>query len=128
MKPKSLAAGQIVQLNPATVRDTGLAACLLIVFECRDWGIIGYTIDVSGPRQNRKTMSNTYYRAAWDEMEEITDLVHWGIGPNISGVLASEFRATGPSYPVKEDEVLAAEMANEKAENYVVAKLLEDET
>ena len=68
MKPKTkLEPGDIVQLNPETVRTQAFAGCLAVVDEPKTFGAqlcvqcVGTQLDMSA--------GQTYYRATWDEME-----------------------------------------------------------
>ena len=60
--------GTIVQLNPHTVRNRMFAGCLMVVTELKSWGAQGY---VQAPGQDGHPGGQAYYRARWDEMEEL---------------------------------------------------------
>lgn len=61
-----LEAGDVVQLNPETVGNQMLAACMMTVTEPKAFGAQGYvqTTGVAGEMGGQ-----AYYRARWDEME-----------------------------------------------------------
>lgn len=63
MKERKLEAGDLVQLNPETVRNSMFRACIMVVTEQKNFGAQGY-VEVPGEGQ-------AYYRALWDEMEYV---------------------------------------------------------
>ena len=60
--------GTIVQLNPHTVRNRMFAGCLMVVTELKPWGCQGY---VQALGQDGEPGGQAYYRARWEEMEEL---------------------------------------------------------
>lgn len=66
MKQQILEAGQIVQLNPETVRNKMFTACLMVVTEPKSFGAQGYVQDLG---MDEKPGGQAYYRATWEEME-----------------------------------------------------------
>jgi hypothetical protein len=67
MEPRDLQPGDVVQLNPETVRNRAFAACMLIVSEPKKFGCQGY---VQALGESRETAGGqAYYRPLWDEME-----------------------------------------------------------
>lgn len=61
--------GTIVQLNPHTTRNRMFAGCLMVVTELKSWGAQGY---VQALGENGEPGGQAYYRAKWEEMEELT--------------------------------------------------------
>ena len=68
MKAQELKVGQLVQLNPETVRNTMFAACIMVVTEPKKFGAQGY---VQALGSDGHTGGQAYYRATWDEMEPV---------------------------------------------------------
>jgi hypothetical protein len=67
MELQQLHVGDIVQLNPGTVRNKMFASCFMVISELpKDWGCQGY---VQSLGQNGEIGAQAYYRAKWDEME-----------------------------------------------------------
>ena len=66
MKQQGLTKGQLVQLNPETVRNKMFAACIMVVTEPKSFGAQGY---VQGLGENGDPGGQAYYRATWEEME-----------------------------------------------------------
>lgn len=66
MKPTELKEGQLVQLNPDTVKNKMFTACIMVVTEPKSWGAQGY---VQALGKNGEPGGQAYYRAIWDEME-----------------------------------------------------------
>ncbi|MGL4650237.1 MAG: hypothetical protein ACRC1H_12590 [Caldilineaceae bacterium] len=64
---KSLAVGELVQLNPETCRNRMLAGCIMTVTELKTWGAQGY-VQMTG--ENEKQGGQAYYRARWEEIEK----------------------------------------------------------
>ena len=60
--------GTIVQLNPHTTHNRMFAGCLMIVTELKPWGAQGY---VQALGKDGKPGGQAYYRAIWEEMEEL---------------------------------------------------------
>jgi hypothetical protein len=58
--------GDLVQLNPNTVRNTMFAGCIMVITEPKEWGAQGY---VQGLGLDEKPGGQYYYRAKWEEME-----------------------------------------------------------
>ncbi len=67
-KQDKLEIGEIVQLNPETVRNKMFGACMMIVTELKSFGAQGY---VQSLGENGEMGGQAYYRAGWDEMEKI---------------------------------------------------------
>jgi predicted transcriptional regulator len=61
----SLEIGQVVQLDPGTVRNRMFAGCFMTVTEPKSWGAQGY---VQALGANEKPGGQAYYRATWEEM------------------------------------------------------------
>ena len=68
MKQQCLAKGQLVQLNPETVKNKMFAACIMVVTELKPFGAQGY---VQGLGENCEPGGQAYYRATWEEMEVV---------------------------------------------------------
>lgn len=68
MDKRILDVGQLVQLNPETVSNPMFAACIMVVTEPKPWGAQGY---VQALGEDGKPGGQAYYRAKWDEMEEV---------------------------------------------------------
>lgn len=68
MKKTELEIGQLVQLNPETVKNKAFAACIMVITEPKTWGAQGY-VQALGTRE--AAGGQAYYRAAWDEMEPV---------------------------------------------------------
>jgi hypothetical protein len=66
MEKLELKHGDIVQLNPDTVKNKMFAGCFLTVTEPKSFGVMGY---VQGLGENGEPGGQAYYRASWDEME-----------------------------------------------------------
>ena len=66
MKQQNLIKGQLVQLNPETVKNKMFAACIMVVTEPKSFGAQGY---VQGLGENGEPGGQAYYRATWEEME-----------------------------------------------------------
>lgn len=64
MNATELKVGQLVQLNPDTVRNTRFAACIGVVTEPKSWGAQMW---IQVPSEGHAKM--TFYRATWEEME-----------------------------------------------------------
>ena len=73
MKQQCLAKGQLVQLNPETVKNKMFAACIMVVTEPKSFGAQGY---VQGLGENGDPGGQAYYRATWEEME-IVGVAEW---------------------------------------------------
>ena len=73
MKQQNLIKGQLVQLNPETVRNRMFAACIMVVTEPKSFGAQGY---VQGLGENGEPGGQAYYRATWEEME-IVGVAEW---------------------------------------------------
>lgn len=77
MKPTTpLAVGEIVQLDPATVRNRAFAGCFMVVTEVKSFGAQGY-IQPIGPSMDMPADGWAYYPAHWDEMEQTGGRVVW---------------------------------------------------
>ena len=66
MKQQNLVPGQLVQLNPETVRNKMFSACIMVVTEPNSFGAQGY---VQALGENGEPGGQAYYRAKWEEME-----------------------------------------------------------
>ena len=73
MKQQGLTKGQLVQLNPETVKNKMFAACIMVVTEPKSFGAQGY---VQGLGENGDPGWQSYYRATWEEME-IVGVAEW---------------------------------------------------
>ncbi len=61
--------GDIVQLNPETVRNKAFTGCMMVITEPKSFGAQGY---VQSLGDNRDTPGGqAYYRATWKEMEKV---------------------------------------------------------
>ena len=63
---RKLYQGQLVQLNPETVKNKMFAACIMVVTEPKEWGAQGY---VQALGERGEPGGQAYYRAEWQEME-----------------------------------------------------------
>ncbi len=68
MKQQNLVPGQLMQLNPKTVKNKMFAACIMVVTEPKSFGAQGY---VQGLGENGEPGGQAYYRAKWEEMEDV---------------------------------------------------------
>lgn len=66
MQNQTLKEGDLVQLNPETVKNPMFAACIMVVTEPKTWGAQGY---VQSLGENGQAGGQAYYRATWEEME-----------------------------------------------------------
>ena len=66
MKQQNLMNGQLVQLNPETVKNKMFASCIMVVTEWKTFGAQGY---VQSLGENGEPGGQVYYRATWEEME-----------------------------------------------------------
>ncbi len=73
MNQQNLIPGQLVQLNPETVKNKMFAACIMVVTEPKSFGAQGY---VQGLGENGDPGGQAYYRAKWEEME-IVGVAEW---------------------------------------------------
>jgi len=73
MKQQGLTKGQLVQLNPETVKNKMFSACIMVVTEPKSFGAQGY---VQGLGENGEPGGQAYYRATWEEME-IVGVAEW---------------------------------------------------
>ena len=71
-----LTIGQVVQLNPETVKNRMFAACMMVVTEPKSWGAQGY---VQAFGADGKPGGQAYYRATFEEME-LVGFAEWGAG------------------------------------------------
>jgi hypothetical protein len=68
MKPEPpLKFGELVQLNPDTVRIKAFAGCFMVVTEPKAFGAEGFVQVLGADRYTPG--GQAYYRAHWDEME-----------------------------------------------------------
>lgn len=65
MDKSDLKKGDIVQLNPDTVKNKMFTACMMVITEPKSWGAQGY---VQGLGENGNPGGQAYYRATWEEM------------------------------------------------------------
>lgn len=68
MQKQELKEGQLVQLNPETVKNPMFAGCIMCITEPKMWGAQGY---VQALGQNGEPGGQAYYRANWEEMEPV---------------------------------------------------------
>lgn len=73
MKPQQLKEGQLVQLNPETVRNKMFTSCIMVVTIPKAFGAQGY---VQGLGTDGNPGGQAYYRARWEEMEPV-GMVEW---------------------------------------------------
>ena len=73
MKQQGLTKGQLVQLNPETVKNKMFSACIMVVTEPKSFGAQGY---VQGLGEDGEPGGQAYYRATWEEME-IVGVSEW---------------------------------------------------
>ena len=73
MKQQNLVPGQLMQLNPKTVKNKMFAACIMVVTEPKSFGAQGY---VQGLGENGEPGGQAYYRATWEEMD-LVGSVKW---------------------------------------------------
>ena len=71
-----LTIGQVVQLNPETVKNRMFAACMMVVTEPKSWGAQGY---VQAFGADGKLGGQAYYRATFEEME-LVGFAEWVAG------------------------------------------------
>lgn len=65
---KELQIGDIVQINPETVRNKMFTACFMIITEIKPWGAQGY---IQALGENGNQGGQAYYRATHDEMIKV---------------------------------------------------------
>lgn len=68
MQQQELKEGQLVQLNPETVRNPMFAACIMVVTEPKSFGAQGYVQSLGADGEQG---GQAYYRANWEEMEPV---------------------------------------------------------
>ena len=73
MKATQLKEGQLVQLNPDTVKNRMFAACIMVVTDPKSWGAQGY---VQSLGEAGECGGRAYYRATWDEIE-LVGMAEW---------------------------------------------------
>ena len=64
--------GDVVQLNPETVKNTAFAGCMMVITEPKEFGAMGY-VQTLGTRQ--EIGGQAYYRANFEEMELVGEAV-----------------------------------------------------
>lgn len=69
---QELKVGDVVQLNPETVRNKMFAGCMMTISEPKRFGAQGY---VQALGENDAPGGQAYYRANWDEMEIVGSAV-----------------------------------------------------
>lgn len=74
-KTKRLRRFDLVQLNPASVRNKAFAGCVMTVTEPRDWGAQGYVQGLGLTMEHEG--GQYYYRATWDEMSDPLGKARW---------------------------------------------------
>lgn len=72
-----LQVNDVVQLDPANVRNPMFAACFFTISELKEWGAQGY---VQALGENGNPGGQAYYRAKWDEMSEPIGQAIWVVG------------------------------------------------
>ena len=82
MNAKPLQIGQVVQLNPQTVTNPMFAGCLMQVTEPKSWGAQGF---VQALGEDGKPGGHAYYRATWDQMDELEpgSIAPWQPAPHL---------------------------------------------
>ena len=75
LAPSDLKLGQILQLNPETVKNQTFAGCLLVVTEQKTFGTQGYVQGLGDARD--APGGRAYYRASWDEIEPTGGFAEW---------------------------------------------------
>jgi hypothetical protein len=73
MTERELNVGDVVQLNPETVKNKMFAGCMMTVTEPKKWGAQGY---VQALGENGEPGGQAYYRANWEEME-LVGVAQW---------------------------------------------------
>lgn len=68
MEKTTLSKGDVVQLNPHTVKNKAFTSCLMVVSELKDFGVQGY-VQALGTRE--EIGGQAYYRAGWEEIEYV---------------------------------------------------------
>lgn len=76
MEKRELKVGEIVQLNPESVKNIAFAGCFMVVSEPREFGAQGY-VQSLGTREEMG--GQAYYRAGWDEMEPVGARAVWSV-------------------------------------------------
>lgn len=74
MEPRELLRGEVVQLNPQTVRNKMFAGCFLTVTEPKVFGCQGY---VQALGENGEPGGRAFYRPNWAEMEPLLASAPW---------------------------------------------------
>ena len=72
MVKTELIKGQLVQLNPRTVKNKMFAACIMVVTEPKSFGAQGY-VQVLG--NGGEPGGQAYYRAAFEEIELVGNAI-----------------------------------------------------
>lgn len=75
MQKQELKVGQLVQLNPETVRNVMFTGCIMVVTEPKIWGEQGYVQELG---QDEQPGGQYYYRAKWEEMEPV-GFAEWAV-------------------------------------------------
>ncbi len=74
MDARTTTKGEILQLNPQTVKNPMFAGCLLVVTDPKAWGVQGY---VHALGTGGQPGGQAYYRATWPELEETGGRAPW---------------------------------------------------
>lgn len=71
---RDIAAGHIVQLDPATTTNPMFGGCLMVVTEIKSWGVQGY---VQGLGADGKCGGQAFYRAKFGTFEPTGGRAVW---------------------------------------------------
>lgn len=74
MEARELKEGEILQLNPETVKNRMFAGCLLMVTETKSFGCQGC---VQALGVNGEAGDLAFYRPSWEELEETGGVAPW---------------------------------------------------
>lgn len=77
MDKRHMIIGEIVQLNPETVKNKAFGGCFMVVSEPKGFGAQGY-VQAFGTRD--EVGGQAYYRASYDEMEPVNAFACWLVG------------------------------------------------
>lgn len=74
MLPRDLKIGEIVQIDPAQMRNGKhwFGGCLMVVTDPKPWGAQGYV-------QNAEVEGQAYYRCRFEDMEPTGGMAPWVI-------------------------------------------------
>jgi hypothetical protein len=76
MDKRPMIIGEVVQLNPETVKNKAFAACFMVVSEPKEFGAQGYVQALGG---REEIGGQAYYRASYDEMEPLNAHAIWQV-------------------------------------------------